>query len=388
MSQIVAEALPQVPLDQVRSDALATGSGPTSDVEAFLDDARFNRTFTLPPRPGRSAPFHVTYSDYGYRNPDQPEQENVLLFCGPLLSSRFLHVAKDKLAKKYKVRIINPDRPGIGGTTEVEKHLRLDTWIEIVPALLQHLNVSHVTLACQSAGTLYALHTLLHLRHLLRPDRPYVTFCGPWVHPTHSGLTLLSLSNLLPPAILQQFDTVAGFVQSSVAPVIGFSGRLFSSLIPSWAHTKQPLAEGADVEMVELEETMLQRFIARTYAESVHGLGQEVLLVLKKVAWGTWDDVDKIVPMLAALEEKRAAENPSSAQLEVEMFFAESDNMIGETAGPQWLADCWKPERRGEGIRFQSHTIKGTEHETILNLRFGIAERIFRKISGMGEESD
>jgi hypothetical protein len=56
-------------------------------LERYLLDARFSQSFTLPPGSDRPEPFTVTYSDYGYRNQDEPSQENVLLFCGPLLST-------------------------------------------------------------------------------------------------------------------------------------------------------------------------------------------------------------------------------------------------------------------------------------------------------------
>ncbi|KAI0125982.1 hypothetical protein BJ170DRAFT_702897 [Xylariales sp. AK1849] len=369
----------------------------TTDTDAYIGDARFSQTFTLPPGPGRPEPFQVTYSDYGYRNPAEPEQENVLLFCGPLLCTRFLHIAKDELAKRHHVRIINPDRPGIGGTTAVDAHLRLNIWLEIVPALMQHLNVSHFTLACQSAGTLYALNTLLHLRHLLRPERPYVAFCGPWIHPTHSGVSLMSLSSALPSAVLKRFDSVASFLHSNIAPAMGFSSGLLSNLTPSWRQQKQTLAEGADAQMVEFEEKLMPRIIDRVYTEDIQGMSQEVLLLLKKsgagpsgdnLVWGTWDDIDKFVPMLAALEEEKAANDSSHAKLEVNVFFAESDHMIGDKTGPRWLEDCWNSERRGGNVHFQSHVIQGTEHDSILDLRYGVAERIFQKMSGISDEND
>lgn len=55
------------------------------DPKEYLDDPRFHQTFTLPADPSRPHPFTVTYSDYGYRNPEHPELERVLLLCGPLL---------------------------------------------------------------------------------------------------------------------------------------------------------------------------------------------------------------------------------------------------------------------------------------------------------------
>lgn len=310
--------------------------------------------------------------------------------------SRFLHVAKDELAKKYHVRIINPDRPGLGGTTEVDAHLRLSVWLEIVPALMQHLNVPHFTLACQSAGTIYALHTLLHLRHLLRSERPYVAFCGPWVHPKHSGVSIMSLSSILPSTVLSRFDSVARFVHSRIAPVVGFSSGVLSKVTPSWQQQKQALAGGADAQMVEFEEALGPRIIDRVYTENIRGMSQEVLLLLKKtgasgedIVWGTWDDIDKFVPLLAALEEQNATSGSSPPEeLEVDVFYAESDHMIGSTTGPRWLDDCWNHEHRGGKIQFQSHVVKGAEHDSILDLRYGVAERIFQKMSRISDEDD
>ena len=96
----------------------------------YINDPRFSRTFELPADPanGCPKPFKITYADYGYRNETHPEEEHVLLFFGPLLSSRFHHIAKDELAKKQKIRIINPDRPGIGGTDMVDVNERMNIW--------------------------------------------------------------------------------------------------------------------------------------------------------------------------------------------------------------------------------------------------------------------
>lgn len=90
-----------------------------SALRYYLDDPRFSRTFELPAANGRTSPFKVKYADYGYRNEADPEQENVLLFFGSMLGSRLVHIAKDELAKKHKVRVINLDRPGVGGTDSV-----------------------------------------------------------------------------------------------------------------------------------------------------------------------------------------------------------------------------------------------------------------------------
>jgi hypothetical protein len=97
----------------------------------YVNDPRFSQTFQLPADPanGRNSPFKVKYADYGYRNEARPEQENVFLFFGSLLGSRLVHIAKDEVAKRLKIRIINPDRPGIGGTDIADAEHSMSLWL-------------------------------------------------------------------------------------------------------------------------------------------------------------------------------------------------------------------------------------------------------------------
>lgn len=57
-------------------------------------------------------------------------------------------------------------------------NIRVQVWLETVPALLKRLNVEHVSLLCHSAGTIYALNTLFSLRNILDPHAPYAAFIG------------------------------------------------------------------------------------------------------------------------------------------------------------------------------------------------------------------
>lgn len=102
---------------------------------AWINDPRFNRIFQLPADPsrGRPEPFQVSYSDFGYHREDADgddgeQEEKVLLFFGPLMSSRFWNTTKDDLAKRYKVRVVNVERPGIGRTDSVPSEKRLEIW--------------------------------------------------------------------------------------------------------------------------------------------------------------------------------------------------------------------------------------------------------------------
>ncbi|KAK6216615.1 interferon-induced gtp-binding protein mx2 [Colletotrichum tabaci] len=391
------------------ADRGSTTPGP--DPAGFLDDARFSQTFTLPSGPGRPHPFRVTYSDYGHRNPDDPSREHVLLFCGPLMGSRFLHVAKDALAKKHGVRVIHPDRPGFGGTTPVSAADRVRVWLEIVPALLRHLGIRHVSVASHSAGAIYALNTLLHLRHILSPARPYAALITPWVHPSRSGVLLMTAASGLPEAVLGKFHALALFSQRNIAPVAGFSSGILngltpgleavSKLLPSLQTSPAVVEEGerppvADVSenarMAAFEEAVWKQLIGRVFAESVQGLSEDLILLLKRAAhpeyWGSWKDYDEFVALLAEGERNLGAGVVSDgARLEVEVFWAAEDNLIGTGDGPKWFKDCWGAERRGDRIDFASHIVPGADHDGIVELGFDVMERIFRHVAGTGGDA-
>ncbi|EFQ28237.1 hypothetical protein CGRA01v4_11845 [Colletotrichum graminicola] len=381
------------------ADGRSASPLPPDDPAGFLDDPRFHQTFTLPAGPDRPNPFQVTYCDYGYRDPENPEREHVLLICGPLMGSRFLHVVKDALAKQHHVRVINPDRPGFGGTTPVPAADRVRIWLEIVPALLHHLGVRHVSIVAHSGGTIYALNILLHQRHLLSPTHPYIALAAPWVHPSHSGVATMRAAAALPDAVLGRFHTLTGFFQRNVAPVTAFSGvgiRAVSDLLPSiWGANPAPAAataaSGVDSRLAAFEQAIWKRVIDKVFAGSVQGLSEEAVLLLKRAEhpgyWGSWEDHDQLVTLLAEKEAELGAGGPPAdgARLKVDVYFAEEDHMIGTREGPRWFEDCWRAERRGDRIDFSSCVVSGADHDTIVDLEFDVFERIFRQVGWMDE---
>jgi pimeloyl-ACP methyl ester carboxylesterase len=68
--------------------------------------------------------------------------------------------------------------PGMGGSTPVALDQRIEVWLEIVPALLKHLDIQRVSLMCHSAGTIYLLNTLYRFPEILDPKAPFVALIG------------------------------------------------------------------------------------------------------------------------------------------------------------------------------------------------------------------
>jgi hypothetical protein len=99
----------------------------------FICDRRFHRSFVVPANPesNTSKPYHVSYSDFG-----DADSKAIVLFCGALFGQRLCYAPLDQLAKAHHVRIIHPDRPGVGGSEAVEPEKRVQTWLGKVNSVL------------------------------------------------------------------------------------------------------------------------------------------------------------------------------------------------------------------------------------------------------------
>lgn len=91
----------------------------------------------------------------------------------------------------------------MGGSTAVPLSQRIPTFLETVPVLLETLGVAHMTLVSHSAGTLYALNALDHLRKFLDPASPSIALVGETRrhhhHDSYSAARLTTTTSTLGP---------------------------------------------------------------------------------------------------------------------------------------------------------------------------------------------
>lgn len=261
----------------------------------------------------------------------------------------------------------------MGGSTRVPFNIRLQVWLEMVPALLKKVNVRHVSLLCHSAGTIYALNTLYHLRDILDPRTPTAAIMAPWVYQEHSHATLMSLAAKVPGAMLDSWDTVNKFVGSKIVPAVSWSGGIVSSV----AHLFQSDPDGATSETAQLAEQWgvsedvaehMAKLKSKYYAtEDTSAGNEEAKLCLKKAGkgyWGVCEDYEEFARLLADAERARSA-SPASSKLRIDAFFAESDIMIGH-GGAAYFQQCFRQNGVGEVIDFHPVNLPGTNHETII----------------------
>jgi pimeloyl-ACP methyl ester carboxylesterase len=318
-----------------------------------------------------------------------------LLWCGGQFGGRYQAFAYDALAKRYKVRFLAIDRPGIGGTQAVPLGQRIATWLDMVAALLDHVNIKHVHLASHSAGTIFILDTLLHLRHLLHPTRPYVALFGPWVPPSITGKWGLATAGMLPPSWIGKWHHIAKFINNNVAPVLVASGLPItkSSRAPVNSMSKSEVT-AMDVVRIEHEETLWKKASESVitnfiFAEEVEGASQEALLCLQKcqVKWGDWNTVDEAVSRIATNEKSRLEdeEGGERRKLKIQIFFAEDDELIGK-AGQAYLEKCFATVHSKQYIDFHSEVVPGTDHSEVLTASRGAIKKVLQEIGNLGNE--
>ncbi|KAF2207479.1 hypothetical protein CERZMDRAFT_102376 [Cercospora zeae-maydis SCOH1-5] len=354
----------------------------------LLADLKFHQCFRLAAT-DKHEELRVTFAtSTNFDNHELP----VVLFVGPMFCSRFFCTNYNKLSISSGVRFICVDRPGFGGSSSVPIENRVHVWLEIVPQLLKLLKVDCVSLVSHSAGTIYLLNTLYHLRQILDPRRPYVALLAPWVSQQHSGVTMLSLASKLPDAAFSGWSGLVGFINQSLVPASSWSGGIISSSaslfqsspksrnsdeVTSEDNTAQ-LQWGTDAATVATIESLQVKYC---WAEGMSGANDEARLCLAegKGLWGICEDYSEYVRKLCAEERHRLEASNASRMLELHIVFAESDIMIG-TGGKAYLEAVWSQDCVAGCIDVKMTQAVGTNHETVLNFKHGQMQKVFKDI--------
>ncbi|KAI0202410.1 alpha/beta-hydrolase [Astrocystis sublimbata] len=137
-------------------------------VEAYLRSPRLSQKIRHP-QTGRV----ISFSEVG-----DPEGSAVFCCVGMGLT-RYITAFYDELALALKLRLITPDRPGVGDSEPYDGTTTPLSWPDDVYAICQTLKVTKFSILAHSAGAIYALATALrmpqHIRgriHLLAPCIP------------------------------------------------------------------------------------------------------------------------------------------------------------------------------------------------------------------------
>ncbi|KAL7811399.1 alpha/beta-hydrolase [Trichoderma gracile] len=369
----------------------------------YISDARFNQKFSLSNDENQEA-ITVSFADVGFKpeSPTDSRSTPTVLFIPGMFGSRYISAVLDPVARRYGVRVLVIDRPGMGFSTEVPLSQRIPTWIRVVPRLLAHLDIPHVALVAHSAGTLYLLNTLHHYRNLLHPERPYVAIMGPWVDPACSKVASMQMLQYIPTPAFSIWHRIPRFFVVDAAPALTTSGTVLNKVtsllsasmgtnnaqeLTTLERNRQKLADEYDFPL-DMQMELGTILTKKIFDENTVGANGEALQCLRKGqgwSWGVCDDYAVFVKSLVSAERQRRQLNPNwqdSMRLKVRAYFAETDIMIG-AGGQKYIEKVWgwKDKAFEDVLDFESVTVPGTDHDSVMQ-SVEILEQVFIDAGG------
>ncbi|RYP00229.1 hypothetical protein DL764_006565 [Monosporascus ibericus] len=154
-------------------------------VESYLCSPRLSQKIRHPTT-GRV----ISFSEVG-------DSEGSAVFCCVGMGlTRYITAFYDELALTLKLRLITPDRPGVGDSEPYADGTSTPlSWPDDVYAICQALKITKFSIMAHSAGAIYALATALRMPQHIRGR---IHLLAPWIPP--SQMNTFGTSQALPPS--------------------------------------------------------------------------------------------------------------------------------------------------------------------------------------------
>ncbi|KAI1269041.1 alpha/beta-hydrolase [Xylariaceae sp. FL1019] len=152
-------------------------------VESYLCSPRLSQKIRHP-QTGRV----ISFSEVG-------DSEGSAVFCCVGMGlTRYITAFYDELALALKLRLITPDRPGVGDSETHNGTVTPLGWPDDVYAICQALKITKFSILAHSAGAIYALATALRMPQHIRGR---IHLLAPWIPP--SQMSVFGTTQALPP---------------------------------------------------------------------------------------------------------------------------------------------------------------------------------------------
>ncbi|KAI1077108.1 alpha/beta-hydrolase [Whalleya microplaca] len=153
-------------------------------VESYLCSPRLSQKIRHP-QTGRV----ISFSEVG-------DSDGSAVFCCVGMGlTRYITAFYDELALTLKLRLITPDRPGVGDSEAYGDGTATPlSWPDDVYAICQTLKITKFSILAHSAGAIYALATALRMPQHIRGR---IHLLAPWIPP--SQMSVFGTSQAMPP---------------------------------------------------------------------------------------------------------------------------------------------------------------------------------------------
>ncbi|TGZ78848.1 hypothetical protein EX30DRAFT_342895, partial [Ascodesmis nigricans] len=156
---------------QLQNERPSSADSIDDDVEKYLCSPRLSQKLRIP---GTNR--IISFSEVG-----DPSGFAVFVCVGMGLT-RYVTAFYDELAATLGLRLITPDRPGVGESTAIEESERtVLNWPDDVLFICQSLKITKFSILAHSAGAIYALATALRMPGHIRGK---IHLLAPWIPPS------------------------------------------------------------------------------------------------------------------------------------------------------------------------------------------------------------
>ncbi|RMZ80310.1 hypothetical protein DV738_g2809, partial [Chaetothyriales sp. CBS 135597] len=233
------------------------------EVDTFLCSPRLTQKIRHP-RTGRTIAFSEVGDPNGF----------AVFCCVGMGLTRYVTTFYDDLARTLRLRIITPDRPGVGESEAVPERLHNPlTWVDDVAIICHTLEISRFSLLAHSAGAIYALATALKMPQFVRGR---IHLLSPWIPPSQMPKGAAIGSDSQPITSLPMSHRLLSVLPSSVLKVA--NSRFLSGTAAS-ADNKALKRKGKHPYLLQAEATpsftdlsglALQKFLNGSGNEGLH----------------------------------------------------------------------------------------------------------------------
>ncbi|EUC43941.1 hypothetical protein COCMIDRAFT_99487 [Bipolaris oryzae ATCC 44560] len=200
----------QTPPQPIIEERPASRDSIDLDVNKYLDSERLSQKIRHP-QTGRI----ISFSEVG------DPQGFAVFVCVGMGLTRYVMAFYDQLAATLKLRLITPDRPGIGAS-QVDPNGTPLSWPDDVLIICQALKINKFSILAHSAGAVYALATSLRMPQHIRGK---VHLLAPWIPP--SQMAPIGISQDSPPT--QQLPRSQRFLRALPPSLLKVANSTFLS---------------------------------------------------------------------------------------------------------------------------------------------------------------
>ncbi|EFX00345.1 alpha beta hydrolase fold family [Grosmannia clavigera kw1407] len=187
-------------------------------VGAYLCSPRLSQKIRHP-QTGRI----ISFSEVG-------DSDGSAVFCCVGMGlTRYITAFYDELALTLKLRLITPDRPGIGDSEPYADGTATPLgWPDDVYAICQALKITKFSILAHSAGAIYALATALRMPQHIRGR---IHLLAPWIPPSQMSVFGASAQTPLPPT--NAIPTSQRILRALPTPILKAANSSFMSATSS-----------------------------------------------------------------------------------------------------------------------------------------------------------